>query len=304
MDASGTSYLVVYLFLGLGIAALLGLIPANIAKSKGRSFGLWWFYGWMLFIVALIHAASLPYDQTGPDRPSEAAPEQRRKCPQCAEYVKREAKVCRFCGYDLTPILEAEAAAAERDRQAEQARRIAEAQASRAAEEARQAEWERTAPQRRRIVVVVSVVAVVAVVVGGMAVASATRQRAAEAQRRAFEYEQHQLEWDKLAEPLHGLWKRRGEGGGSINFSLNRDDSHRWVLFVRPPGVPSSVAWSLGNYEVQSPGSLTIVDNRGAESTLTFTISNKKVLTIKKASPSDGASNPFVESVCAEWLRQ
>lgn len=37
------------------IAAVLGLIPANIAKNKGHSFGLWWFYGWMLFIVAIIH---------------------------------------------------------------------------------------------------------------------------------------------------------------------------------------------------------------------------------------------------------
>lgn len=39
----------------LVIAALLGLIPASIAKNKGHSFGLWWCYGWMLFIVAIIH---------------------------------------------------------------------------------------------------------------------------------------------------------------------------------------------------------------------------------------------------------
>ena len=39
----------------LAVAAVLGLIPANIAKNKGHSFGLWWFYGWMLFIVAIIH---------------------------------------------------------------------------------------------------------------------------------------------------------------------------------------------------------------------------------------------------------
>ena len=42
-------------FVSLIIAAFLGLIPANIAKKKGHSFGLWWFYGWMLFIVAIIH---------------------------------------------------------------------------------------------------------------------------------------------------------------------------------------------------------------------------------------------------------
>ena len=46
--------------LTLAIAAGLAFIPANIAKKKGKSFGLWWFYGWMLFIVALIHSLLLP----------------------------------------------------------------------------------------------------------------------------------------------------------------------------------------------------------------------------------------------------
>jgi len=31
-----------------------------------------------------------------------------RKCPQCAEYIKSEAKVCRFCGYTLPPIVQTE----------------------------------------------------------------------------------------------------------------------------------------------------------------------------------------------------
>lgn len=34
-------------------AVLLGLIPATIASHKGRSFGTWWAYGTLLFIVAL-----------------------------------------------------------------------------------------------------------------------------------------------------------------------------------------------------------------------------------------------------------
>lgn len=49
-----------YLFCTLGIAAALAFIPANIAKEKGHSFGLWWFYGWMLFIVAIIHVQFIP----------------------------------------------------------------------------------------------------------------------------------------------------------------------------------------------------------------------------------------------------
>jgi hypothetical protein len=35
---------------------LLGLLPAYLAQKKGRSFGLWWLYGALLFIVALPHA--------------------------------------------------------------------------------------------------------------------------------------------------------------------------------------------------------------------------------------------------------
>ncbi len=48
------------LALSLVIAAGLGLIPASIAKGKGYDFGLWWFYGWMLFIVAIIHVCLIP----------------------------------------------------------------------------------------------------------------------------------------------------------------------------------------------------------------------------------------------------
>ena len=45
-----------YRFIAVFIAFFLGLIPASIADGKGRNFFLWWFYGWMLFIVALIHS--------------------------------------------------------------------------------------------------------------------------------------------------------------------------------------------------------------------------------------------------------
>lgn len=57
-----------YLIFTLLFAAGLGLIPAFIAKEKGYSFGLWWFYGWMLFIVAIIHVALIP-DKNPPPAP-------------------------------------------------------------------------------------------------------------------------------------------------------------------------------------------------------------------------------------------
>jgi hypothetical protein len=72
----------------LAVAAVLGLIPAAIARSKGHSFGAWWFYGWWLFIFALVHAIVL--------KPIG------RKCPHCAEIVKEEARICYHCDRDLT----------------------------------------------------------------------------------------------------------------------------------------------------------------------------------------------------------
>jgi hypothetical protein len=33
------------------------LLPALITQAKGRSFGLWWVYGMLLFPIALPHSA-------------------------------------------------------------------------------------------------------------------------------------------------------------------------------------------------------------------------------------------------------
>lgn len=52
------------IIVSLVIAAGLGFIPASIAKNKGYSFGLWWFYGWMLFIIAIIHVSLIPDKNT------------------------------------------------------------------------------------------------------------------------------------------------------------------------------------------------------------------------------------------------
>ena len=46
--------------IALAFSAILGIIPGVIAKNKGYSFALWWFYGWMFFMIALIHSILIP----------------------------------------------------------------------------------------------------------------------------------------------------------------------------------------------------------------------------------------------------
>lgn len=78
------------------VAAVLGILPAAIAHRKGYSFGLWWLFGAALFIVALPWAIVIKKNEEALARRGGL-----RQCPQCAEYIKQEAQVCRFCRAQL-----------------------------------------------------------------------------------------------------------------------------------------------------------------------------------------------------------
>lgn len=90
------------------VAAFLGLITGAIAKSKGYSFGKWWFYGTALFIVALPMAIMLKPVGTVAAAAGAAMPGGLRKCPRCAEAIQLEAQVCRFCQAEVPPLSAAE----------------------------------------------------------------------------------------------------------------------------------------------------------------------------------------------------
>lgn len=101
------------------LAAALALIPAAIAKNKGKSFLAFYIFGFFLWLPALIVAAVMSSEQRVeyvympipsskppvPAKNNEASPSQENKetkqCPRCGATVNAKARICVFCQQDL-----------------------------------------------------------------------------------------------------------------------------------------------------------------------------------------------------------
>ena len=78
-----------------------GCVTGEIASRQGRPFFTWFVAGMLCFVIAFLYLLlSKPSDEIL------AESGKYRKCPQCAEMVKMDAKVCRYCGSDLPAFIQ------------------------------------------------------------------------------------------------------------------------------------------------------------------------------------------------------
>ncbi|MBU1298213.1 MAG: hypothetical protein KKF20_02705 [Bacteroidetes bacterium] len=74
-------------------AVISGFLSMDIAEKKGHSSGAWFACGFFFGVLGLIAAAGLPIKQSA----TPAGASFLKKCPKCAEPIRKEALVCKYC---------------------------------------------------------------------------------------------------------------------------------------------------------------------------------------------------------------
>jgi hypothetical protein len=90
-------------FVILAVYIFGSILAANIAKKKGRRGGGYFLLSLLLSPLVGILAALVAAPNEQKVERDRIASGTERKCPHCAEVIKAEAKVCRFCGRDVSP---------------------------------------------------------------------------------------------------------------------------------------------------------------------------------------------------------
>lgn len=70
------------------ILSLLACIPAYIAYNKGRNAGIWFVYGFVFWLIALIHSLFI--------KPNANAAGY-KACKDCGSVIEATAKRCKYC---------------------------------------------------------------------------------------------------------------------------------------------------------------------------------------------------------------
>jgi hypothetical protein len=82
------------------IWVVLAIVGAIVASNKGRSGAGWFFLCLLLTPVVILILLALPSLKRPEPRLAEPY-EETKVCPECAEIVKLEARICRYCRHEF-----------------------------------------------------------------------------------------------------------------------------------------------------------------------------------------------------------
>jgi hypothetical protein len=88
-----------FLFVLLIVALGCGVIGAAIAQGKGADSAAGFFLGLLLGPIGILISCFLGDPASKAVRDAELGA--KKRCPECAEYVFREAKICRYCRHEF-----------------------------------------------------------------------------------------------------------------------------------------------------------------------------------------------------------